>query len=114
MLKGQKKHIDKEQGKTKHEAPRSVNYRATQNKNSHCPREFDRRRWHIGGTLEKISKKLCLNLNVHPGDFGIIVCHMGRELDLKFSKLSNSLGKSALPILGENINGRISLINLTE
>ena len=32
MLKGQKKHIDKEQGKTKHEAPRSANYRATQNK----------------------------------------------------------------------------------
>ena len=28
------KHIDKEQGKTKHEAPRSVNYRATQNKNT--------------------------------------------------------------------------------
>ena len=27
MLKGQKKHTDKEQGKTKHEAPRSVNYR---------------------------------------------------------------------------------------
>ena len=34
MLKGQKKHVDKEQGKTKHEAPRSVNYRATQNKNN--------------------------------------------------------------------------------
>ena len=34
MLKGQKKHIDKEQGKTKHESPRSVNNRATQNKNS--------------------------------------------------------------------------------
>ena len=34
MLKGQKKHIDKEQGTTKHEAPRSVNYRATQNKNN--------------------------------------------------------------------------------
>ena len=32
MLKGQKKHI--EQDKTKHEAPRSVNYRATQNKNT--------------------------------------------------------------------------------
>ena len=31
MLKGQKKHRDKEQGK--HEAPHSVNYRATQNKN---------------------------------------------------------------------------------
>ena len=34
MLKGQKKHIGKEQGKTKHEAPRSVNDRATQNKNN--------------------------------------------------------------------------------
>ena len=38
MLKGQKKHIDKEQGKTEHEAPRSVNYRkldrATQNRNN--------------------------------------------------------------------------------
>ena len=34
MLKEQKKHIDKEQVKTKHEAPRSVNYRATQNKNN--------------------------------------------------------------------------------
>ena len=31
MLKGQKKRIDKEQGKTKHEAHRSVNYRDTQN-----------------------------------------------------------------------------------
>ena len=34
MLKGQKKHVDKEQDKTKHEAPPSVNYRATQNKNN--------------------------------------------------------------------------------
>ena len=34
MLKGQKKYTDKEQGKTKHEAPRSVNYIATQNKNN--------------------------------------------------------------------------------
>ena len=34
MLKGQNKHIDKEQGKTKHEAPRRVNYRATENKNN--------------------------------------------------------------------------------
>ena len=39
MIKGQKKHIDKEQGKTKYEVPRSVNYRATKNKNNiafHC------------------------------------------------------------------------------
>ena len=34
MLKGQKKHTDKEQGKTKHEAPRSVNYSAALNKNN--------------------------------------------------------------------------------
>ena len=34
MLKGQKKHIDKEQGKNKLEAPRNVNYKATQNKNN--------------------------------------------------------------------------------
>ena len=34
MLKGQKKHTNKEQGKTKHEAPRNVDNRATQNKNN--------------------------------------------------------------------------------
>ena len=34
MLKGQKKHIDKEQGKAKHEMLRSVINRATQNKNN--------------------------------------------------------------------------------
>ena len=34
MLKGEEKQTDKEQGKTKHEASRSVNYRATQNKNN--------------------------------------------------------------------------------
>ena len=34
MLKGQKKHIDRNQGRFKHEAARSVNYRATQNKNN--------------------------------------------------------------------------------
>ena len=34
MLKGLKKHKDKEQDKTKHEAPRSVNYRASQIKNN--------------------------------------------------------------------------------
>ena len=42
MLKGQKKHIDKEQGKIKHEAPRSVNYRATQNKNNIGTTAFER------------------------------------------------------------------------
>ena len=38
MLKGQKKNIDKEQGKTKHEAPRSV----TQNKNNIGTTAFER------------------------------------------------------------------------
>ena len=37
MLKGQKKHTDIEQGKTKHEAPRSVNYRATQRTSGPSP-----------------------------------------------------------------------------
>ena len=35
MLKEMKKHEDKEHGKTfKHEAPRSINHKATQNKNN--------------------------------------------------------------------------------
>ena len=35
MLKGMTKHDDKEHGKTlKHEAPRSINHKATQNKNN--------------------------------------------------------------------------------
>ena len=35
MLKGMMKHEDKEHGKTlKHEAPRSINHKATQNKNN--------------------------------------------------------------------------------
>ena len=32
MLKGLKKHEDKEQGKTKNEVPRSINYKATYDK----------------------------------------------------------------------------------
>ena len=35
MLKRMKNHEDKEQGRTlKHEAPRSINHKATQNKNN--------------------------------------------------------------------------------
>ena len=35
MLKGMKKHEDKEHGKTlKYEAPRSIKHKATQNKNN--------------------------------------------------------------------------------
>ena len=45
MIKNAKrteKHIDKEQGKTKHEAPRSVNYSVTQNKNKIGTTAFER------------------------------------------------------------------------
>ena len=41
--------------------------------NSHCPREFDRRLWHRGGTLDASARKsqrvLCLNLKACPWDF---------------------------------------------
>ena len=62
MLKGQKKHIDKEQGKTKHEAPRSVNYRATQNKNTIGTTALERS---VVYTTEKF-KGLSL-YKLHPG-----------------------------------------------
>ena len=52
MLKGHKKHIDKEKGKTKHEAPRSVNYRATQNKNNIGTTALERSVVHITAGLK--------------------------------------------------------------
>ena len=62
MLKGQKKHTDKEQGKTKHEAPRSVNYRATQNKNNIGATALE---WSVVYTTAGI-KSLSL-YKLHPG-----------------------------------------------
>ena len=55
MLKGQKKHIDKEQDKTKHEAHRSVDYRATQNENNIGTTALER-------SVVYISEILCLRL----------------------------------------------------
>ena len=55
MLKGQKKHIDKEQGKTEHEAPRSVNYRATQNKNNIGTTALERSVVHTTGEFKGLS-----------------------------------------------------------
>ena len=49
MLKGQKKNKDKEQDKTKHEASRSVNYRATQNKNNIGTTALERSVVYTGG-----------------------------------------------------------------
>ena len=62
MLKGQKKHIDKEQGKTKQEAPRSVNYRATQNKNSIGATALERSVVYTTGGLKGLSL-----YKLHPG-----------------------------------------------
>ena len=62
MLKVQKKHIDKEQGKTKHEAPRSVNYTATQNKKNIGTTALERSVvYTIGGVKGLLLYKL------HPG-----------------------------------------------
>ena len=62
MLKGQKKHIDKEQGTTKHEAPRSVNYRATQNKNNIGTTSFE---WSIVYTTRDLNAFHCINFTLH-------------------------------------------------
>ena len=66
MLNGQKKHIDKEQSKTKHEAPRSVNYRATQNKNNigdHRLRTVSSIHYRGGGELKAFH---CTNVTLGP------------------------------------------------
>ena len=65
MLKGQKKHINKELGKTKHEAPRSVNYRATQNKNNIRTTGLERSVVDTTGGLKSIENDLFV-LNTVP------------------------------------------------
>ena len=63
MLKGQKKHIDIiEQGKTKHEASRSVNYRATQNKNNIGTTALERSVVYTTGVFKGLSL-----YKLHPG-----------------------------------------------
>ena len=63
MLKGQKKHIYKEQGKPKHEAPCSVNYRATQNKNNIGTTALERSVVYITGGLKAFH---CTNFTLGP------------------------------------------------
>ena len=63
MLKGQKKRIDKEQGKSKHEAPRSVNYRATQNKNKIGTTALERPVVYTTGGLKAFK---CTNFTLGP------------------------------------------------
>ena len=62
MLKGQKKHTDKEQGKPKHEAPRSVNYRATLNKNNNGTAALERSVVYTTGGIKGLSMH-----KLHPG-----------------------------------------------
>ena len=66
MLKGQKKHIDKEQGKTKHEAPRNVNYRATQNKNNTGTTALDRSVVYTTGGFKGLKAFHCTNFTLCP------------------------------------------------
>ena len=56
------KHIDKKQGKTKHEAPRSVNYRATQNKNNIGTTALERSVVYTTGEFKGVSL-----YKLHPG-----------------------------------------------
>ena len=62
MLKGQKKHTDKEQGKTKHEAPRSVNYSTTQNNNNIGTTALERSVVYTAGVFKGLSL-----YKLHPG-----------------------------------------------
>ena len=63
MLKLQKKHIDKEQGKTKHEAPRSLKNRATQNKNNIGTAALERSVVYTNGVLKAFH---CTNFTLGP------------------------------------------------
>ena len=63
MLKGQKKHIDKEQGNTKYETPRSVNYRATQNTNKLGTTALERSVVYTTGSLKAFH---CTNFTLGP------------------------------------------------
>ena len=62
MLKGQRKRIEKGLGKTKHEAPRSVNYRAIQDKNNIGTTAIERSVVYTTGVFKGISL-----YKLHPG-----------------------------------------------
>ena len=63
MLKEQKKHIDKEQSKTKHEVPRSVKYRATQDKKNIGTTAIERS---VIYTTEGLKAFHCTNFTLGP------------------------------------------------
>ena len=82
MLKRQKKHIDKEQGKAKHEAPRSIDYRATQNKNNIGTTALERSVVYTTGWFKGLSL-----YKLHPG-FLIL------KIDKKFGSHNGFLTQS--------------------
>ena len=63
MLKGQNKQVEKERGKTKHKAPRSVNYTSTQNKNNIGTTALERSVVYITGDLKAFH---CINFTLGP------------------------------------------------
>ena len=91
MLKGQKKHIDKEQGKTKHEAPRSVNYRATQNKNNIGTTALKRPVVYTTGGF-KVKRKGLLLYKLHPGPD--IILNTKKKIHKKFGSHNGFLTQS--------------------
>ena len=66
MLKGQKKHIDKEQGNAKHEASHIVNYRTKKNKNSIGTTALERSVVYITGAIKPFH---CTNFVLFSGVF---------------------------------------------
>ena len=78
MLKGQKKHIDKEQDKTIHGAPRSVNYRTIQIKNNIGTTALERSVVYTTGGFKGLSL-----YKLHPGSR-----YNSSQLGIQFSVLS--------------------------
>ena len=63
MLKGQRKHIHIEQDMSKHEALRSVNYRATQDKNNIGTTALE---WPVVYTTGDLKAFHCINFTLGP------------------------------------------------
>ena len=95
--------------------------------NSHYPRDFDRRLWHRGGTLDVSARKLKIYVWIWrhvQGCFDTKLCHMGRELSHIFQNCLIPLGNPAtlisaqecdilLTILIWYTNGLITSLNYT-
>ena len=104
MLKGQKKHIEKEPGKTKHEAPRSVNYRATQSKNNIGTTALERPVLYITEGLKAfhctnftLRPDIILNTKIHK-KFGLHNGFLTQSMHLSENTKSNRSNLANLPL----------------